>query len=85
MFYVYILFSEITGKYYCGQTENILQRLAQHNLGEVFSTKNGKPWTLIGFLIFQTRSEAMMKERQVKKRGIGRWIEQFGSTLKKDF
>ncbi|MDD3723564.1 MAG: GIY-YIG nuclease family protein, partial [Lutibacter sp.] len=31
--FVYILQSELTGKYYCGQTQNLQHRLLRHNNG----------------------------------------------------
>ena len=73
-FYVYILQSQKTTKYYCGQTDNIQLRLKRHNSGEVKSTKNGSPWTLIKFIEVNTRSESMRLEMKIKGRGIGRWI-----------
>ena len=70
MFYVYILFSESANKYYIGHTNNIEIRLIKHNspvmFGE-FTRKNG-PWKLMysedGF---ETRSDAMKREKQIKK------------------
>ena len=72
---VYFLYSESLQQYYCGQTSNVGYRLDQHNASEVKSTKHGVPWKLIGFVIMETRSAAMILERQVKSRGIGRWLE----------
>lgn len=46
-YYVYILQSAITQKFYCGQTDNIEARLERHNKGLVKSTKHGMPWKLI--------------------------------------
>lgn len=50
MFYLYILQSERTRRYYIGSTENIARRLREHN-GELPSlsrtTLAGRPWKLI--------------------------------------
>jgi putative endonuclease len=74
MFVVYILRSEKTGKYYCGQTNDIAIRLEKHNLGFVKSTKHGAPWNVIKTIYCQTRADAMKLETHIKKRGIERWI-----------
>ena len=81
MFFVYILYSESVGQFYCGQTHDISFRLQQHNSGETLSNKHGIPWMLIGCLKFETRSEAMIMEKCIKKRGIKRWLEQHRNEL----
>jgi putative endonuclease len=75
-FYVYILLSSKTNKYYCGQTNNIELRLAKHNNGEVKSTKHGAPWNLIKFLLLGSRTESMNLEKVIKGRGIERWLQE---------
>jgi hypothetical protein len=37
-------------------------------------TRAGMPWELIHTECFATRSEAMMQERKIKARGIGRYL-----------
>jgi predicted GIY-YIG superfamily endonuclease len=39
------------------------------------STKAGCPWSLMGYLEFDIRSEAVQMERKIKARGIGRWVK----------
>ena len=75
-YYVYILQSDTTGRYYCGQCNNVNNRLKRHNAGEMKSTKAGCPWSLIGYLEFDRRSEAVQMERKIKARGIGRWLRE---------
>ncbi len=48
--FVYIIKSEKTYKYYCGQTQDIQHRIGRHNKGLEPYTKNGVPWNLIIFL-----------------------------------
>ena len=84
MFYVYIIFSERIRQFYCGQTNNILFRIQQHNLAETLSNKHGIPWILIGYLRVQTRSDAMKLEKQIKKRGIKRWLDEHKEKLIKE-
>ena len=75
MYYTYIIFSESLQQYYRGSTQNIANRLAEHNAGETQSIKHGCPWKLVGYLTYSTRAEAMQKEKQIKGRGIKRWLE----------
>jgi putative endonuclease len=43
-YYTYILRSKTTGKYYCGQTNNMSDRILRHNSGRNKYTKHGVPW-----------------------------------------
>ena|SRR3990172_10118338 len=70
-FYIYVLYSIKYKGTYVGQTNNIEERLKRHNRGLVASTKSHKPWLLIYFEKFRTRSEAMSMERWLKS-GKGR-------------
>ena len=72
---VYILYSNTSSRYYVGQTSDINQRLERHNQGRVKSTKHGIPWEVVLQLDVSTRSEAMILEKQIKKRGARRYIE----------
>jgi len=74
-FVVYILYSDATGKYYCGQTHDLDDRLLRHNSARSKSTKNGVPWTLIKTFTCSCRSEALKLESIIKSRGIKRYIE----------
>lgn len=62
----YILRSLKNNRYYVGSTENIKERLAKHNRGEVKSTKAGRPWKVIYGEAFDTRQKARRRELQVK-------------------
>jgi putative endonuclease len=73
--YVYILYSEISSRYYTGQTADIDKRLVLHNQGNVVSTKNGIPWKLVLQILVASRTEAMILEKKIKKRGARRFIE----------
>jgi len=74
-YYVYILYSQTSSKYYVGQTANIDKRLKRHNQGIVPSTKSGTPWELVLQLEVSDRSEAMLLEKKIKKRGAKRFIQ----------
>ena len=80
IYYVYILYSTRKKRYYVGQTDNFESRLKRHNEGKVKSTKHGIPWELIHKIEVNTRSEALLLERKIKKRGAKRFLDdnQFG-------
>jgi putative endonuclease len=66
MFFAYIIESEVNGKFYIGQTENLEARLKRHNAGRNRSTKSGCLWRMKFWKEFQTRSEAIIAERKLK-------------------
>ena len=70
-YYVYVLESEIDGRLYKGQTFDIDKRIKEHNLGKTKSTKGFKPWKLVYFEVFETREEALEREKYFKT-GSGR-------------
>lgn len=70
-YFVYILESEIDGRLYKGQTTNIDKRIKEHNSGKTKSTKGYMPWKLLYFEIFETRDEAVLREKYFKT-GSGR-------------
>ena len=77
--FVYILFSDKSSRYYVGQTIDIDKRLKKHNQGNVQSTRFGIPWRLVLQIEVSNRTEAIVLERKVKKRGAKRYIDnQFG-------
>jgi putative endonuclease len=81
-FYTYILKSQSTGRFYCGSTNDIEQRLKQHNDPHHHATKTTKrfegPWILVWEKAHSSRSEAMALERKIKKRGIKRYLSENG-------
>ena len=69
-YYVYILYSEKFDKYYKGYTTNPPVRLLQHNNGESRYTRHFVPWKLVFLQSYDTKSEALIRERKLKKYGI---------------
>ena len=76
MFTVYILFSKGLQKYYTGQTQNMENRLREHNSGETKFIRSGKPWELICTKNVETRSEAIRLEKKIKIYGAKRYLSQ---------
>ena len=69
-FFTYIIESESTGKFYIGHTDNLDRRLAQHNDPLYHGSKTTKkfpgPWKLVYQESYISRSEAVVRERQLK-------------------
>jgi len=66
MFTLYILQSLTTNKFYIGHTEDIQRRLLEHNTGKSTSTKSGVQWKIVYTEQYESRSEAMQRERKLK-------------------
>lgn len=62
MHYLYILKSLKHDANYTGVTQNLKERLYEHNRGRVKSTKHGRPWLLVHFEKFATLAEAKKRE-----------------------
>ncbi len=77
--WTYILRSATTGRYYCGSSDNVERRIAQHNDPDYHGSKTTKrfegPWELVWKCELPTRAEAMALEKKIKKRGIGRYFD----------
>jgi putative endonuclease len=81
MYEVYILYSESTGKYYKGQTDNLEGRLRRHNHGYEKATKRGIPWKLIWHVKVEDRVQAVALEKKIKHLTISRvkrFMEKYG-------
>jgi putative endonuclease len=66
LFFVYILQSQSTGRFYIGQTQDLEARVAYHNAGYSKSLKNRGPWKLVYREDYATRAEAIHRERRIK-------------------
>ena len=64
--YVYILQSEKDKKYYIGETADVTARLLFHNAGKQRSTRYRIPFVIILIEEFETRKEALKREKQIK-------------------
>lgn len=66
MFFIYIIESTLSGKYYIGCTDNINRRLIEHNKGLSKYTRNKGPWVLKYSEEYENLSEARKREKQIK-------------------
>jgi putative endonuclease len=80
MYYAYILRSLSYGTYYYGSSQDIEVRLKEHNAGKVRYTKGRRPWELHYSEEFETRSEAVRRERFFKSIAGYRYLKEKGIT-----
>ncbi len=67
MHYVYLIRSEsVPERRYTGYTENLRQRLMDHNAGKNISTASYRPWSLQTYLAFTTKAQALAFEQYLK-------------------
>jgi putative endonuclease len=83
MYFVYILYSEKLNRFYIGSTENLRQRLEQHNNGLSKFTSKASDWRQVYFETFTTRTLAQKRERDIKRKKSRKYIEQLISQLNK--
>jgi len=74
MFTVYVLYSKYYNKIYIGQTSDIDKRIAEHNAGLSGYTKRYIPWEIILTEEFETRSQSMKREKELKSERGRRFI-----------
>jgi putative endonuclease len=70
MFYIYILFSECSGHYYIGYSDDPERRLFEHNnVDKDTYTSKHRPWkTVFKYPVSETRTYAIIIEKYLKKR-----------------
>jgi putative endonuclease len=86
MFIVYILYSPSTDKYYTGQTQDLENRILEHNSGETKSIAYGIPWEIVFTAEVPTRTEAVQLEKKIKNTGAKRFLyQQFSTKTKSTF
>jgi putative endonuclease len=75
MFCVYIIYSNKIDQYYIGQTENLENRLYRHTNSGSKSTKKANDWVIKYTEEFSTRSLAMKREAEIKRKKSRSYIE----------
>jgi putative endonuclease len=75
MYYAYVLKSVAFDFYYKGHCENIEERLKEHNSGMTKSIKPYIPFLVVYFEIFDTRDQAINREKYFKSSAGRRFIK----------
>ena len=74
-YYTYIIYSSKLDRYYIGHTDNLKERLAQHNSGISTYTSKASDWLLKYSESFHSREEARKRETEIKKKKSRKYIE----------
>ena len=74
MYFVYVLYSRVFDRIYIGMTQNISNRLQEHNTGQNTSTKAFVPWEMVYIENLETRILARAKEIKLKSSSGRRFI-----------
>ncbi len=81
MFCTYILESLKNGRFYIGHCEEVQTRIEEHNAGVTPSTRPYRPWKLVYTETFETRSHAIRRENEIKKKKKRSYIEKLIGQL----
>lgn len=65
-FYVYVLHNPVKNFIYIGYSENLKQKIQEHNSGKVQSTKFYKPLCLVFYEAYLTKADAKRREKYLK-------------------
>ena len=66
-FVVYVLFSEHYNRIYIGYTSDLVNRMGSHNYyGKSDYTSKYRPWQVVYVEFFESKSEAIKREKQLK-------------------
>ena len=66
-FSVYIIFSKKANRYYVGETEDVNARLQSHLAGISKYTSIANDWTVVHTEPFDSRGDAIRREREIKR------------------
>jgi len=66
IYFTYILQSQKDCRFYIGQTQNLNNRLTQHNSGKSKYTSKFTPWNLVWFIELNSRKEAFILNQNLK-------------------
>ena len=75
MFYCYILQSQKDGSFYVGYSQNTETRLLKHNSSSKGYTSTKKPWVLVYSEKFDSKSQALKREKFIKSQKSKTFIE----------
>ena len=75
MYYTYIIYSRSVDKFYVGQSANVELRLEFHNSGESRYTSKANDWELVHVEEYLTRTEAIKRENEIKRKKSRKYIE----------
>ena len=79
-YFVYILFSDSLNRYYIGSTKDIAKRIEVHLWNHQGFTSKAKDWQLRYQEVFETKTEALAREKHIKRWKSRKMIEKLISN-----
>ncbi len=76
VYYLYVLQSELTGRYYVGHTKDLKERVKRHDYGRSQFTRSRGPYKVVYVEKYASRSEAAKREAEIKAKKSRPYIEQ---------
>jgi putative endonuclease len=83
-YYCYIIFSKDFNRFYHGSAADLKLRLKDHNAGKVRSTKAFCPWQMVYWEEFDTREQALEREKYFKTGGGRRFLKSIKEKVLKE-
>ncbi len=74
-FFVYIIQSKKDGSFYIGQCIDLDYRLSKHNDGFSKYSSSKRPWKLVYFEAYTSRSQAIIRENEIKAKKSRKHLE----------
>ena len=84
MFFVYILKSVPTGRFYIGYSDSPKRRLSEHNSGKVKSTRPYRPWMKVYQESLSTEILAVQREKELKSKKSRPYLERLIGKTRPD-
>jgi putative endonuclease len=81
MFFVYIIYSTSLDQYYIGHSANMGERLFRHTNSGSKATKKANDWKLVYTESYVTKSEAVKREAEIKRKKSRKYIEFLVSSV----
>jgi len=75
MYYAYVIKSLIAEFHYKGHCQDLDNRIAQHNSGMTVSIRPYLPFQLVYFESFETKEEAILREKYFKSSAGRRYLK----------
>jgi len=70
MYYVYVLQSKVDNSTYIGSTEDLRKRFKEHNQGKTKSIKHKRPYRLVYYEAYETKTQSRKREIELKNNGF---------------
>jgi len=74
-FFVYILQSLKDGSFYVGECDDLYKRMSKHSDGMSKYSASKRPLRLRYFELLPTRSEAIKREKEIKRKKSRKYLE----------